>query len=71
MTYTVQEQRDLRRSPNKVLAPKVVFGVPEKLDERDQSTPWVRPVDNEALDEYPRHDFSEGIVAGVEEQIEK
>lgn len=71
MTYTIKEQRDLRRSPNKALAPKIVFGVPEKLNERDQSTPWVGTVDNEALHEYPCHNLPEGIVVGVEEQIKK
>jgi len=71
MTYTIKEQRNFRRSPNKALAPKIVFGVPDKLNERDQSAPWVGSVDNEALYEYPRHNFPKGIVAGVEEQIKK
>jgi len=68
---TIKEQRDLRRSPNKALAPKIVLGIPEKLNKRDQGTPWMRPMDYEAFHEDPRDNFPEGIVAGIEEQIKK
>jgi len=54
---TIKEQGDLRRSPNEALAPKIVLGIPEKLNKRDQGTPWVRPMDNEAFHEHPRDDF--------------
>lgn len=71
VTYTIKEQRDFRRSPNEALAPKIVLGIPEKLNKRDQGTPRVRSMDNEAFHEDPCDDFPQGIVVGVEEQIKE
>jgi len=71
MTYTIKQQRNLGRSPNEVLTPKIVLGIAKQLDEGYQSSPWVRPMDNKAFHEDPRDDFPERVIAGIKEQIKK
>ena len=49
MTYRVKEEGNLRCKADEVLVPEVILIVAEELDKGDQSTPWVRTVDEEAL----------------------
>jgi hypothetical protein len=35
MTYTIQQERNLRRGPDKVFTPKIVLGIPKQLNECD------------------------------------
>jgi hypothetical protein len=55
---------------HKLFSPKVIFGIAKQLDECDQSSPRVWPVDNEALEKDLGHDFSEAIVLHLQEEMQ-
>ena len=44
---------NLLRTMSEVVSPKVVARVFDKLDEGDEQAPWMWPVDNQPLQQYP------------------
>ena len=38
---------------NKLVRPKLVLVVLDKLDECDQKTPWMRPINDQSLQQNP------------------
>jgi len=56
---------------NELLVPEIVFVVAEQLNESDQSTPWMRTMDDEALQENSCHYFTEAIVLYFGKEVQK
>ena len=69
-TYRLKEEGNLGCDTDELLTPELVLDIAKQLNERNQRSPRVRAVDEEALKEDLGHHLSEAIHIDFKEEVE-
>lgn len=67
----LEKHSDLRGDANELLAPEVVLGIAQKLDESHKSSPRMRAMDNEAFQKHLRQDLAEAVFLVLSKEVKE